>query len=286
MKRLLRIIFKKIALQLAGTGIGKNKLVFNVAEFVKKKLKEDFILIDGCKLLLDETDRHAFTIYGEEDPKERELIKKIIRNGDVVIDVGANIGIHTVVMAKYVGKTGHVFAFEPSPYNVKLLKNTVSLNGFQNVTVIDNAVSDKPGKGSFYFSKGISAHSLSDFGYNKGAIEVNIESIDHFCEKLNKKIDFLKIDAEGYDFKVLKGMENILRNSNPKFLIEFFPERIKKSGDSPEEFLRFLFKEGFSVKNLSDGKQLALSDIDTVVRFYDSPPPNHMTNFYCERMTT
>jgi len=240
-------------------------------------------MIDGCKLLLDETDRHGFTIYGEEDPQERELIKKIIKKGDIVVDVGANIGIHTIIMAKCVGETGHVYAFEPSKNNVRLLKNTMSLNGFENVSIIDSAVSDKPGKSLFYLSNGISAHSLSDFGYKKGSIEINVESLDHFFTNVNKKINFLKIDAEGYDFKVIKGMENILKNPELKFLIEFFPERLKKAGDSPKEFLQFLFEKGFNVTDLRKDKQLTVNDIDEMVKFYDSPPPNHMTNLYCEK---
>ena len=283
LKRFLRFIFGNVSRRLVGTGISRNKLIFNLAEFIKKEIKEDFIMIDGCKLLLDENDRHGFTIYGEEDPAERELIKKIVRKGDTVIDVGANIGIHTVIMAKCVGETGHVYAFEPSPNNVKLLKGTMNLNGFQNVSIIDKAVSDKPDKKLFYFSNGISAHSLSDFGYGKGTIEVDVESLDHFFENLNKKINFLKIDAEGYDFRVVKGMENILKRYNLKLLIEFFPERLKKAGDSPKEFLQFLFEKGFSVRDLRKDKQLTINDIDEMVKFYDSPPPNHMTNLYCEK---
>jgi len=286
LKRLLRIIFRSVARRLTGTGISKNKFIFNSAEFIKKKIKEDFVIIDGCKLVLDETDRHGFTIYGEEDPQERELIKKIVKEGNTVIDVGANIGIHTVTMANCVGKTGHVYAFEPSQNNVKLLRQTMKLNGFHNVSIIDKAVSDKPGKSLFYLSNGISAHSLTDFGYNKGSVEIDVESLDHFFENLDKKIDFLKIDAEGYDFKVLRGMQNILKNSDLKFLIEFFPERLKKAGDSPSEFLQFLFENGFTVKDLKKNRFLTINDIGEIAEFYDSPPPNHMTNFYCERPNT
>jgi len=283
LKRFLRVIFSNVARRLAGTGISKNKAIFNLAEFIKKKIKEDYITIDGCKLLLDETDRHGFTIYGEEDPQERELIKKIVKKGDMVVDVGANIGIHTVTMANCVGETGHVYAFEPSQNNVKLLKGTMNLNNFQNVSIIDKAVSDKPGKSLFYLSNGISAHSLSDFGYNKGAIEVEIESLDHFFQNSNKKVDFLKIDAEGYDFKVIKGMENILSNPNLKFLIEFFPDRLKKAGDSPKEFLLFLLERGFTVMDLKKNIQLTVKNVEEITEFYDSPPPNHMTNLYLER---
>ena len=254
-------------------------------EVIKMHL-EDYVLIDDCKLLLDETDRHGFTIYGEEDPQERELIKKIVKSGDIVVDVGANIGIHTLILAKCVGKNGHVYAFEPSPNNVKLIKGSVDLNNFKNVSVIDRAVSDKPGKNIFYFSDGISAHSLSDFGYGKGSIEIDVETLDNFFKNTNSKIDFLKIDAEGYDFKVIKGMKNILKNPDVKILIEFFPERLQKAKDSPREFLEYLLNNEFSVLDLRKNINLTYDVIDEWVNFYDSPPPNLMTNLYCKRSTT
>ena len=283
LKRFLRIIFSRISRPLAGTGIGKNKLIWKLIEFIKEKIKEDVVIIDGCKLLLDKTDRHGFTIYGSKNPPEIEFIKKIVKKGDIVVDVGANIGIYTLTMAKCVGETGHVYAFEPSPYNLKLMKDTMNLNGFQNVSIIGKAVSDKPDKKLFYFSNGISAHSLSDFGYNKGAIEVDVESLDHFFEHSNKKINFIKIDAEGFDYKVLKGMQNILKDHNPKILIEFFLARLKKVNDSPKDFLLFLLQNASSFTDLNGNKQLTIDEVDEVVKFYDSPPPNHMTNFYCEK---
>ena len=231
MKVIIRKLFRTISLLLVGSGISKNKFVYNLVEKTKKWLKEDYVLVDGCKLKLDDTDRHGFTIFGEEDKEERELLKKILKKDDIVIDVGANIGYHTVVMAKYVGENGLVYAFEPAPVNVQLLKDTMKLNNFQNVKIIDKAVSDTHGKGKFYYSNGISAHSLTDFGYNKGFVDMEIISLDEYFENKSNKIDFVKIDAEGYDFKVLNGMKKILENLDIKLLIEFFPVRLEKTGD-------------------------------------------------------
>ena len=122
MKRLLRKIFRTISFTLVGTGISKNKIIYSLVEKTKKWLKEDSVFVDGCKLKLDEFDRHGFTIYGDEDKEERELIKKIVKEGDIVIDVGVNIGYYTIIMAKCVGGKGQVYAFEPAPNNVDLLK--------------------------------------------------------------------------------------------------------------------------------------------------------------------
>lgn len=283
MKKIFRVIFKNVAKKFVGTGISKNKVVFAIVEKAKEVLKEDYIMIEGCKLLLDKTDRHGFTIYGEEDPEERELIKKVVKKDDNVVDIGANIGIHTITLAKCVGEKGHVFAFEPSPYNVKLIGDSVKLNNFQNVTVVSKAISDKPGKSKLFLSNGISAHSLSDFNYEKGSIDIEIESLDNYFNDYEGKINFLKIDAEGYDFKALKGAEKILKNKEVKILIEFFPDRLKKAGDSPVKFLEYLIESGFTVTDLRKKKILQLDSIMETSEFYDSPPPNHFTNLFCER---
>ena len=158
----------------------------------------------------------------------------------------------------------------------------MKLNNFKNVQIIGKAVSDKPGKGLFYLSKGVSAHSLVDFGYNEGAIEIEVISLDHFFND-KKKITFAKIDAEGYDFKVINGMTEILKNNEIKLLIEFFPARLKKAGDSPKQLLKFLFEKNFTVLDLRKNRKLSVDDIEEVTDFYDSLPPNHYTNLYCEK---
>ena len=282
MKRILRFFFRKFALALVGTNISKNKFVYNSTESLKEFLKPRFVEIDGCKLLLDKTDRRGFTIYGNSEEGNTSYLKKIITPGQIVVDVGASIGIYSILLAKWVDKQGHVFAFEPAPDNVKLLRKTIELNQFDNITVTQKAISDKPGIAPFYLVDGISAHSLVDYGGSIDKIDVEVESLDNFFQGYEKPIDFIKIDAEGYDFKVILGMQNIISKAqNLKIFVEFDPKRLIKTGDSPQELLRFMQNNRFSVRDLMTDKMITSDDIEKTVERYMGEP--HYTDLLCEK---
>lgn len=284
MKRIFRFFFRKFALCLVGTGISKNKFVYNIIELLKKILKPKFIEIDGCNLLLDETDRHGFTIYGNSEERNMSYLKKIVMPGQIVVDVGANIGIYSVVLAKWVGKQGHVFAFEPAPDNIKLLRKTIKLNQFDNITITQKAISNKPGIASFYLVDGISSHSLMDYGKSIDKIDVEVETLDNFFQDYEKPIDFIKIDAEGYDFKVILGMQNIIsKTQNLSLFVEFDPKRLIKIGDSPQDLLRFMLNNRFSVKDLITNEMITSDDIEKTVERYMGEP--HYTDLLCEKIS-
>ncbi len=284
MKRIFRFFFRKFALCLVGTGISKNKFVYNIIELLKKILKPKFIEIDGCNLLLDETDRHGFTIYGNSEERNMSYLKKIVMPGQIVVDVGANIGIYSVVLAKWVGKQGHVFAFEPAPDNIKLLRKTIKLNQFDNITITQKAISNKPGIASFYLVDGISSHSLMDYGKSIDKIDVEVETLDNFFQDYEKPIDFIKIDAEGYDFKVILGMQNIIsKTQNLSLFVEFDPKRLIKIGDSPQDLLRFMLNNRFSVKDLITNEMITSDDIEKTVERYIGEP--HYTDLLCEKIS-
>jgi FkbM family methyltransferase len=284
LKRIFRFFFRKFALCLVGTGISKNKFVYNIIELLKKILKPKFIEIDGCNLLLDETDRHGFTIYGNSEERNMSYLKKIVMPGQIVVDVGANIGIYSVVLAKWVGKQGHVFAFEPAPDNIKLLRKTIKLNQFDNITITQKAISNKPGIASFYLVDGISSHSLMDYGKSIDKIDVEVETLDNFFQDYEKPIDFIKIDAEGYDFKVILGMQNIIsKTQNLSLFVEFDPKRLIKIGDSPQDLLRFMLNNRFSVKDLITNEMITSDDIEKTVERYMGEP--HYTDLLCEKIS-
>ena len=101
--------------------------------YVISHYKTNYVELDGRKMFLDPKDslRLSLKEYGK---REMELVKKIVKKGVVIVDLGANIGFWTLVFAKIVGDEGHVFAFEPGPANFGILKKNVEINHFQNVT--------------------------------------------------------------------------------------------------------------------------------------------------------
>ena len=111
MKNFLLICSRKCAPLFVGTGISNSKFVYGLLKIIKRIIKPKIIEIENCKILLDKNDTYGFTFSSNFDTKEIEIIKKIIKKGDVVVDVGANIGIYSCILAKLVCPNGHVYSF-------------------------------------------------------------------------------------------------------------------------------------------------------------------------------
>ena len=156
----------------------------------------------------------------------RDMIKEIheekayehffqAKKDDVIVDVGANIGIFTLKVSKIVGERGKVIAFEPQRNNYKLLIRNLGINKCKNVVPINQALCDFNGKATFYV-KSVSLHntlqpqansetpttSINIIGVRKLSSVLDNLNIDH--------VSFLKIDAEGSELEVLKGAEELL----------------------------------------------------------------------------
>lgn len=186
------------------------------------------------------------------DRHERALLKEIIKPGMVVVDVGANIGIYTAFLAKIVGEKGKVYAFEPSPQNFKFLEK-YSNQG--NVTLVQAAVGDTTGQIVLYISNKLNVdHRTYETGEERKKIDVPSYRLDDYLE--NQKVDFIKMDIQGFEYKALMGMENILQNNRSiKIIMEFWPYGLIKAGSNPEEVLNFLHQLGFQTELIEGNKR-------------------------------
>lgn len=179
---------------------------------------------------------------------EIELFKKLLKRGMNFVDVGANIGIYSVIGSKIVGEEGQVFSFEPEPAIFELLKKNIETNNCQNVEAINKAVGDKKAVLKLYsFDWSMGTHSIIRTSNQFQEVE-SIKLDDYFKEK-NKKIDVIKIDVEGFEPYVLEGMKNLL-NYDPIVFLEFNPSEITNSGYGLNTFQNFMsnfFKHLFTV---------------------------------------
>jgi FkbM family methyltransferase len=185
--------------------------------------------------------------------QERAVLKEVIRAGMTVVDVGANIGIYTGFLAKLVGETGRVYAFEPSPYNFELLTRYTRSS---NVTALQAAVGDKTGEISLYLSDKLNVdHRTYQSGEGRREIRVPSYCLDDYFK--DEKIDFIKMDIQGFEYQALLGMKNILQ-SNPKIklIMEFWPWGLMKAGSSAEEVVKFLRELDFQMELMEGGKRL------------------------------
>lgn len=130
-----------------------------------------------------------------------------LEEGNYVIDVGANIGLFTVLAGKVVGEKGHIFAFEPQEEERKKLEELVKVNDLHNVTIIPKALGDK--------NTMVSMEGITVKEEGKGQIECI--TLDSWAEEVHLfRLDFLKMDVEGYERKVLLGGMKTLRRFKPK----------------------------------------------------------------------
>ncbi|UCF42775.1 MAG: FkbM family methyltransferase [Planctomycetota bacterium] len=214
--------------------------------------------ISWALLLGNQLFKHCFPVYNVlyklykrfVDRYERALLRDIIKPGMTVVDVGANIGIYTGYMARIVGEKGRVYAFEPSPYTFSLLKK---YNKNHHVTLVQAAVGDTTGKITLYLSDKLNVdHHTYETDEQRQKIDVLSYRLDDYLK--NEKVDFIKMDIQGFEHKALSGMRNILQtNHEIKVLMEFWPYGLIKAATTPQEILTFLHQLDFKTE-LIEGK--------------------------------
>jgi FkbM family methyltransferase len=232
-------------------GFGKNPIVKKILKNIEGNLKTEFAEVQGSKMFLDPGDSLNLSINGVYGELDTKIIREEIHEGDIVIDVGANIGYYTLIFAQLVGKSGKVIAFEPESKNFEILKKNIEINNYDNVIVEQKIVSEKCGKMKLYVSNSdIVGHRIQQMKNLKNFIEVESVTLDDYMEKLNldKKVNFIKIDVEGAEPKVLEGSNKILeKNDQLKIFTEFNREVVKKYGIEPKEMIDLLYQNGFKI---------------------------------------
>lgn len=244
-----------------------------------RNLKTDLAEIGGHKMFLDPVDSLALSIFGVHEPLETELVKKEIKNGDTVLDVGANIGYYTLIFARLVGKSGRVFAFEPDPDNFALLKKNVELNGYNNVTLVQKAVADKNGILNLYKSGRRGDHRIYNSHDRRAFVNVGVVKIDDFLDFYKKPVNFIKMDIQGAEGLVLRGMRNLLaRNMELKIVMEFVPKMLTMSGVDPRIVLEELLSGGFELREIKEEKKTVIpANLENLLK------PDTNTNLFCIR---
>ena len=155
------------------------------------------------------------------DEKEFNVLQKWVSKGDWVIDVGANIGHYTKKLSELVGRSGRVIAFEPIPDTFELLAANMARLANNNVSLFNVAASDSSsiqGMALPKFDTGLDNYFMAKITKSNPSLEILCLSIDSL--NLPQSISLVKIDAEGHDISVLKGMESILRKDHPILIVE------------------------------------------------------------------
>ena len=187
---------------------------------------------------------------------ESKIVKNVVKEGMVGVDIGANIGYYTLQLAKLVGPNGKVYAFEPDPGNYSLLVKNIKANGYKNIIPIQKAVSDKTGKSRLFFCEEHHGdHRIFDSGDSRKVITIEAVALDDFFSEKDR-IDIIKMDVQGSEYLALSGMEKLVRRQKDLTIIsEFSPDLLARCGVSPEEFIKKISDLGFRLQLINEEKK-------------------------------
>ncbi|MCW5890272.1 MAG: FkbM family methyltransferase [bacterium] len=198
----------------------------------------------------------SLVVRGYWEPGVTRALLRLVRPGQRIVEVGANVGWFSLLLASRVGPSGSVTAFEANPRMVELLRRTLAANGLAaGVRVVPLAVTDRPGRVTLHrLSRQQGSSSLYAFapaelaGWDDEAVPLEIEatSLDAYFASDTPPPDLVKIDAEGAEPAVLAGAQRLLdRAPQVQLVVEFRPDVLARAGHDPRVFLGSLERRGF-----------------------------------------
>lgn len=200
---------------------------------------------------------------GVLDGDHLKKIKENLSEGDIFIDIGANIGQYSLFASKCVGDRGKVFAFEPVKDIFDQFIESINKNNIHNIIAYRKGVGEK--RGCIYINKqkgNAGGSTFVDLGWKKDTEKEKIEliSLDDFLKE-EKAINFVKIGVEGFEYEVLKGMINIIKKIKPKILIEYSPHIYKlHNKNNSELIIDFLLENNYNIIDIGNEKTVLNSN--------------------------
>lgn len=213
---------------------------------------------NGLNLRLDQIDSLGL-LRGPFETAEVALVSELVKPGHVVVDVGANIGYYTLLFSRLVGDAGKVIAFEPDQNNAALLLRNLADNGCWNVKVHQVATSAHKTMLRLYKC---AVNNGMHRTYDSICCTTNYQSITAVPLDLvlegEPRIDFIKMDIEGYEFFALQGMQKLLVEHLPKILVEFSPFALIEAGVTATAFINFFIKHDYVISSVTPKPEVHL----------------------------
>jgi FkbM family methyltransferase len=185
----------------------------------------------------------------DHDQNMLPLILKHINFGDWVLDIGAFIGDHTVAYAEAVGDVGRVLAFEPNPQAYECLNH--NMKGYANVVTYNFPLSTYEG---FEYENIISPNAGAGFVVASDKSGQKTRALDHL---LLEKVNFIKIDAEGFEVEILEGAEKTINKFLPILLLEVNPGALERRGKSVKDLFYLLDRYGYKYRNIYEEQAMS-----------------------------
>src|ERR1700687_747256 len=203
--------------------------------------------VHGFKLYLPPDERQSHFYLGTYEPELAEILRSELTPGSVFCDIGAHIGYFSMMGATLVKESGMVYAFKPFPDSAAAIRQSIGLNGFHNIRLIEGALSGHAGDSQLYLGAQRGRHSLLPNEDPGNGIAVKCFRLDSI---LDRAPDFAKIDAEGSELAILEGAGKCLPK---KMVIEYNREREQKARYGWDEFVSALSGYGYHNVKILNG---------------------------------
>jgi len=244
--------------------VGLIKSVFNITRIgIARALGRRFVIrqIHGYQMWLDIVDQgisRTLLLFGRREEDHKLIMEYTMKPGMTVLDIGANIGYYAMMERGLVGPDGRIIAVEPSPQNVELLRRNIELNGAENISVFECAVSDASSKRTFFLSEKSNLntfHPGTATGTMTGMTPIEVEtlSVEDLLSRAGvDKVDYVRMDVEGHEVEVINGLLGSIEagRQSPLIILETHRDRYSPEHDFAKP-LRRLFAAGYEVGYLA-----------------------------------
>ncbi len=225
--------------------------ITGLGRYATKKVNNRYLMkLDLC----DDGISKALYLYGTRERDQVSIVESAVKPGMSVLDIGANIGYYALLEASLLNGKGRVYAFEPHPSNFSMLKKNITLNSAEgNIESFEKGMSNREGSLEFFVSKRSNLHTMNPTYFNtderKGSfvdsIKVEVDDISRFLK--NNRVDLIRMDIEGHEVEVLKGLYKVLDDmgSYPSVLFETHLPKYDDNEHNMKEILSKFFAKGY-----------------------------------------
>jgi len=268
-KNSLFTAFRKLAKLFSGHGF-RDRIPFidKVYQRINKNLAPATAEVHGYTMYLDKGDSMGLSLNGVYEPEETALVKKYIKPGFIILDLGANIGYYSLLFSKLVGPDGKVFAFEPDPMSFRLLQQNIEKNNCSNIHAFQKAVSNKNSKAVLHRDRFNNLdHRIIESDQECTNLDIEVVRLDDFLTPyFNGAVNLVKMDIQGAEGMAFEGMEKLLAKSEQLIIFtEYWPMNLEKTDVGAKAYLMKLDQMGFLIYDLNevDGslKEVTVEDL-------------------------
>ena len=238
------------------------KLLFNpLTRWRQSRLPdEDCVLELGglrMKVFPPRSNRISSSLYqtGVWEPEVTGAVRALVKPGNVVFDIGGDAGYYSLLFARSTTASGKVYVFEPIPKAVQRIQENAKLNLFEHIEVIGTALGSKPG--AFVLEQPFKDSRINLHKQQPGPDDILVPVVrfdDLAAERSLPRADLVKIDVEGAEMEILRGMEIYVATHRPTFVIELHPHLRPHFGSSVEEVISWLRNQDYTLTALDAGE--------------------------------